>query len=92
MTQTVRLMSDYDADWPLWHEGGTTRGDWPQVSPELAADLERWNLLWERHHDHRRGWTSEAMRELYDEQAPQLVDRLQVELGADWRVHTGPLG
>lgn len=82
-------MSDHSADWPLWHEGGTGREDWPQVSDELASDLDRWNALW--HGDHRYGWTDEDARRGYVDEAPVLAERLQRELGRDWVVEVGPL-
>ncbi|NHC24364.1 hypothetical protein G6553_14435 [Nocardioides sp. IC4_145] len=90
MTQVVRLMSDYNADWPLWHRGETSREDWPQVSDALARELEHWNASW--HHDHRHGWSDEQARRRYVDAAGPLAERVRAELGPDWVVEVGPLG
>lgn len=90
MAQTVRLMSEYGVDWPLWDEGGTDREDWPQLSDDLAADLVRWNSLWLDGND-GHGWANEKARDLYVGQATLLVERLQAELGQSWIVTVGPL-
>lgn len=90
MAAVVRLMSDYSAEWPMWHLGETTREDWPQVSDSLAAALVEWNASW--HHDHRRGWVDEQARRRYVDAAGSLAERLRAELGPGWVVEVGPLG
>lgn len=80
--QSVKLMSDYSAGWPLWSaQEGLLAPDSLLLSAQLTADLRAWQELFEQdfHWDH--GWRTVEAEVRYSRLAPELLHRLRRELG-----------
>ena len=78
----VRLMTDYEAGWPLWTtEKGLTAPDACSLSASLTADLLGWQDLFEREFRWDRGWRSAAAEARYARDAAELLHRLRREVG-----------
>jgi hypothetical protein len=83
----VKLMSDYSADWPLWSaEEGLLTPESLALSPALVADLLAWQELFECEFRWDHGWRSPESEARYARIAPELLNRLRIELGPTWQV------
>lgn len=85
--RVIRLFPDYGRRWPLWENstptwnvGYTTTPETYGLSEELAADMERWQELWETHFDPSEGWESRAVREWWRSEGESIAARLRVEV------------
>lgn len=78
--QRVKLMPEYDCDFPVWIDGS-------EATPNIIADLDlrnrihAWNELFLRGFDLERGWLSESDRRRFREQASQLITDLERHFG-----------
>lgn len=81
MPQSVKLMSEYGAESPIWTSDGMVSPEDVGLSAPLSADLLEWQDHFERHFHHDTGWNSEPSREWYAEEAERLSQAVARELG-----------
>lgn len=84
---TVKLMSDYMADWPLWGRMGLTElEDWQMLSEQLLQRLQAWDETFQSSYRVENGWTTHRLATWYANEGERLARDLADELGQTWRV------
>ncbi len=87
--RVIRLFPDYSRRYPLWEDstptwdvGYTTTPGTYGLSPELAAELERWQAFWEDHHDPFEGWDAPQQRDAWLRDGERLTNLLRAEVSS----------
>lgn len=79
--ESVRLMNDYGAVWPLWwSDGGQVGQDDLPLSPALKRKLLSWAEHFEEHFDPDSGWDHDRSRSAHADQAQVVIEGLEAEL------------
>ena len=96
--RSVRLMSEYFVDWPLWITDGPAAPDHFELSAGLTNDLLAWQELFEQHFHYRERWDDPAWAHEYERRGRELLSRLADELPGHfielrlWPVGAEPVG
>lgn len=78
----VKLMSDYDAESPLWIDNVMIDPRRLALSVELSTGLLAWQAHFVAHFHHEGGWDTTSDRSWYGERGDELVRSLREELPA----------
>lgn len=83
---TLKLMSDYGAESPLWSADGMVSPADLGLSPDLDRALVAWQEQFELHFDPDDGWDSTERKDRYAREAQELLAALRDELGATYHI------
>ncbi|CAM3400620.1 hypothetical protein [Isoptericola cucumis] len=83
----VKLMNDYNADWPIWtlDPAAEAAGD-AAVDDDLAARLRAWAGAFNEHFHHEHGWDDPRVAAAHRAEAEALRDALAAALPRPWKV------
>jgi hypothetical protein len=70
---SVMLSPDYSAELPLWGQ----RWEALRLDPALQSALADWQLHFDEHFHHDRGWTGASARDTWAAEAEKLIRRLR---------------
>ena len=83
----LRLVNEYESDWPIWELGGGTSPDddaFTTLTPQLRADLHAWAGYFLDNYDHLHGWRNSYAE--FHEEGRRLRAELQRQLGPTYEV------
>jgi hypothetical protein len=94
LPKLIELATDYDADLPLWGDGGNIPWQDTGFSPALLDRLAAWQQDFDANYHWDSGWRSAEARDRWTSQGEELAADVRAELGnrAELTVRLWPLG